>query len=733
MIQRLEPGSTAYNIVAFWRCPEHVDSDRFVGGVQRLVARHEILRATFRDDGSGVPAVHLRDDNPVLVRDLGPLPEEELRRVVREAGEAASRSPFDLANEPPVRFVVFRWGAGQAALLVTAHHIAVDAWSMSLLERELAAACVGELGPPPGVQYADYAAWQRGSEGSAEIAADVEWWRRTLAGAPPVSTFPADGARSPEARGALHGFEWSRELSEEVRALAQKHGATVYMALVAACAAVLHWQTGQDDVVLGSPMGDRDRPELETVVGPFVNLLALRLDLRDDPTFADLLVRAREAVLGAHEHRQAPFEKLVEVLKPVRSFEHAPLFQIAVVQHAAARPGDASAAIASGGAIFDLTWFVREIDGRLVGSLEYRADLYSKVTIERLARRLEAVLEAAVVDAGRRVSEVSLLTPDEERRILVDFNATARAVDATPFAGQLERQVKASPEACAVSFEGEALTYRELNRRANQLARLLRTQAIGPGVVVGLSVPRCPAMLISLLAIQKSGATYLPLDPDFPSDRLAFMLEDSGARALVTKGDVRIEVPETVARIDLDAAREAIAGEPGEDLADGPAPSDLAYILYTSGSTGRPKGVRVSHAALSNFLGAMREEPGIGPSDVLAAVTTLSFDIAGLELYLPLTVGARVELIAKATASDGPALAAALGERGATLLQATPSTWRLLVEAGWRPPSGFRALSGGEASAAVAGNMAVPLTTKAIVRKSASRPAMPSTMPRKKV
>ena len=696
MLHRLDPASTAYNMVALWGAPKDVAPERLVAAIETVVQRHEILRARFLDDGSGVPTMQVGAPAPVEVHDVSALPEDELQLLVDAAIQKAAHSPFDLASEPPIRFAVYRRSADRLATLVTAHHIAVDAWSMTMLEREIADACTrtGEL-PAPDVQYADYAAWQRRTQ-DIGLNADVAWWKKHLAGIPPVSTFPPDRPRSSETTGSAHEFCWSRELSDGIRAVARESGATVYMALLAACAAAIRWQTGQQDIVLGSPMGDRDRPELETVVGPFVNLLVLRLDASGDPTFGELLERAREAVFSAHEHRTVAFEKLVEELKPVRSFDHAPLFQVAVVQHNA--PTEAASSITGGGAIFDLTWFVREVDGQLAGSFEYRADLYSSDAVARIAARLEAILTAAVADRQRRLSTISLLTDDERRDVLTRFNDTRRELDPAPFPAQLERQARATPDVRAVAFEGSELTYAELNRRANQLASHLGGQGIGRGAIVGLCMPRSLEMVVALVAIQKSGAAYLPLDPDFPADRLGFMLADSGLRALVTNGEVPFTVPEGVARVDLGASEKAIAAEPGDDRdGRGPAPTDLAYVIYTSGSTGRPKGVRIAHGALSNFLGSMRTEPGIAASDVLAAVTTLSFDIAGLELYLPLTVGARVQLVPKETAVDGVALAEALASSGATILQATPSTWRLLIEAGWRARPGFRAFCGGEA------------------------------------
>jgi amino acid adenylation domain-containing protein len=699
VLNRLEPDSTDYNLVATWPSQGPADTTRVLEAIQSLPRRHEILRARYGDDG-GVPFVRLLppESVPVEVRDLRDRPEAEQQAEIRAAAESAALTPFDLAIDPVVRFVVFLVAGGRVVTLAAAHHIAVDGWSLGLLGQEVASAYLGSdpPPPPPKLQYADFAAWQRSPDMVRAAAAETGWWKRQLAGIPPLCSLPPDRSGSSRPTGATHAIPFGPELSSGIRAMAKEEGATVYMVVLSACASVLRWYNGQDDIVLGSPMGLRERPEFETIIGPFVNLLVLRMDLSDDPTFSTLLARARSALLDAHAHRNVRFEQLVEELNPTRSRVHSPLFQVAVVQPNVAGP--ASASVLGGGATFDLTFYVGETEGRLVGAIEYRSDLYTTDFIDRAALRLQSVLAAAVANRHRHLSETSLLLPDEERLVVHQFNATSRAIDPAPFPVQFARQARSTPDAPAVRFEGVEVTYRALDERSTQVARQLRTLGIGHGAIVGLCMPRSLDMVVALLGIQKTGAAYLPLDPDFPAERLDFMLADGGARALITNGPTPpgLAVPAGVARVDLAATRAAVEAQETGTLDGGPDPSDLAYLIYTSGSTGRPKGVRIRHDALSNFLGSMRDEPGLRSADVVAAVTTLSFDIAGLELYLPLTIGARIELLSKATASSGTALARALTESGATVLQATPATWRLLVQADWRAPPGFRALCGGE-------------------------------------
>jgi amino acid adenylation domain-containing protein len=695
VIHQLEPENTAYNMAVIWPGAEGIDGELTAEAIVRLAQRHDILRATFRDD-AGKPRVQLAAGPDVQILDVTGLTDLEAHELLEADRHAASHRPFDLENDPAIRWAIYRLSKGRTAVLVSAHHIAIDQWSFGILRQEFFAECesVGR-GEGPSVaaapQYSDYAAWQRRMHASPAAAADLDWWAQRLAGIPQFSTFPPDRLGE-NATGASRPFCWNAELTRAIHALAQKQGVTVYMTLLAACAVALRAYSGQADLVLGSPMGVREQAEFERIIGPFVNLLLLRLNLGDDPSFDELLTRARNAVLDAYDHRQASFATLVERLNPVRAFDRSPLFQVSVVMHDSV--GGDTGEIWSGGAIQDLTWYAAEIDGRLQGSFEYRSDLYQAETIDQIALHLQAVLRAAVQDPQRKISQISLLTPAELKKVVSNFNATDVALDPAPFIVQFERQAAATPDAVALAFEGATLNYDALNRRANSFARGLRSVGVVEGTLVGVGMKRSLDMLAALLAIQKAGAAYLPLDPAFPKERLSFMLADSGARVLLSDGGASLGAPPGVAV--LDPAAFDVAALEDANLGERVAPDAVAYILYTSGSTGDPNGVVIDHAALSNFLGAMRIAPGLSDRDVMAAVTTISFDIAGLELYLPLMVGGRIELISAETSSDGRALSRQLETSGATVLQATPATWRLLIDTDWRGPARFRALCGGE-------------------------------------
>ena len=432
------------------------------------------------------------------------------------------------------------------------------------------------------------------------------------------------------------------------------------------------------------------------MVGPFVNLLVLRLDLSDNPSFTELLSRAKAATLDAHDHRHTSFEQLVARLQPARTLNRSPIFQVAVVLHNAATGDDPK--ILGGGAIHDMTWFVRETPDGIAGSIEYRTDIYTAETVTRVLQHLEMLLRSAVAAPSTPVGALALASPEERRALVAMAQSPATAIDLTPFPQQFERQVDATPARSAISFGDATLTYDALNRRANRIARHLASRGAGKGAIVGVCLERGFDLAATLIAIQKTGATYLPLDPRHPAERRAYMLDDCGCSLLVVDATTAEDCSDAdgAQLVDLDADAGLIGKLDDSNLPGGPTGDDAVYLIYTSGSTGRPKGVAVSHRNLSNFLGSMRETPGLEPDDILAAVTTVSFDIAGLELYLPLVVGARIDLIDQETATDGDLLKARLAESGTTVLQATPATWRLLIEADWSGGAAFRALCGGE-------------------------------------
>ncbi|HSF41241.1 MAG TPA: amino acid adenylation domain-containing protein, partial [Thermoanaerobaculia bacterium] len=694
-LDRLEPGSL-YNIPAALRLEGSLAVPALAHALAAVTGRHEALRTTFPERGGRpVQAIAPPPLASLPVVDLAALPASHRREALdRELAREAAH-PFDLVAEPLLRTVLFRLDEREHVLALTVHHIVADAWSIGVFVHELGelygAFAAGRPSPLPAleIQYADFALWQRGWLTGAALERLVAAWRERLSGAPSSLDLPTDRPRPPVQtfRGASLPGLFGAETAEELRGLARREGATLFMTLLAAFSELLHRHSGQEDLVVGTPIAGRGRREIEGLIGLFLNTLALRTDLSGDPSFRGLLTRVRGAALDAYALQDLPFEKLVEELQPSRDLSRSPVFQVMLsLQNtppaSLALPGLALEALRvdSGTAKFDLLLSLAEEDGGIRGSLEYNSGLFDAATVGALLSRFAILLAGIAADPDRRLSELPLLSAAELRQILHGWNDTAVEVPREPVHRLFEAQVERTPDAVAAVFQGESLTYAGLNARANRLAHRLRSLGVGPEALVGVSLERSLDLLVAVLGILKAGAAYLPLDPSYPAERLAFMLQDSGA-ALV-----------------LDAPEEAgPARDPGNPQGDA-GPQSRAYVLYTSGSTGRPKGVQVPHSALTNFLAAMGREPGLRAGDVLLAVTSLSFDIAALELYLPLLAGARVEITSGEAAGDGRRLLALLRSSGATVVQATPATWGMLLEASWEETDRLRlAMTGGEA------------------------------------
>jgi amino acid adenylation domain-containing protein len=523
-----------------------------------------------------------------------------------------------------------------------------------------------------------------------------------------VLELPTDRPRPPFQTflGAQKGFVISQGLNESLHLLSRREDVTLFMTLLAAFQTLLLRYSGQDDIAVGSPIANRNRVEVEGMIGFFVNTLVLRTDLRGNPSFRELLGRVREVALGGYAHHHIPFEKLVEELNPERNTSHTTLFQVMLVlQNAFGEvpefPGLSIEPFAVGTdtAKFDLTLYLREDAGGMRGNWEYNTDLFDGPTIERMIGHFLTLLEGIVVNPDLRLSALPLLTEAERYQLLVEWNDTKRDYPKDKCIHELfEKQVERTPDAIALIFEDQQLTYRELNRRVNQLAHYLRKHGVGPEVLVGICMERSLEMVIGLLGILKAGGAYVPLDPAYPKERLAFMLEDARVPILLTQEGQLSTMPEYNGHvICLDRDCEKLSRESEVDPVSGVNPGNLAYVIYTSGSTGKPKGVQISHRAVVNFLFSMLKEPGLSENDVLLSVTTLSFDIAALELFLPLITGARTVLVSREMALDGSQLLKRLKEGDATVMQATPATWRLLLEAGWHNKIGLKMLCGGEA------------------------------------
>jgi amino acid adenylation domain-containing protein len=719
-VQQMDPQSAAYNLPLTIPLPA-VDVALLERVLSEIVRRHETLRTTF----------DVVDGQPLQI--VGPAAAVRLPVVDLRAADAAARAaemqrvkrdlftaPFDLRLGPLVRFTVILLPEGAAELLIALHHIVTDGWSVALLFDELRAISLayvrGEPSPlpEPPVQYADYAAWQRAWLTGEVLERQLSYWRTRLAGLSALE-LPTDRPRPAiqTVNGASQSFLLSRRLSEGLHALSRESGVTLYMTLLAAFQALLARYSGQTDIVVGTSNGNRRQVETERLIGFFVNTQVMRVDVGGDPTFADLLARVSTSALEAYDHQELPFEKLVEELHPRRDLSRSPLFDVMfILQNTPLEVFSRGTSLAGlpetgiraadlpvqrGTAKFDLTLCTAEVGDRIGGSLEYNADLFEDATISRLLDHFERVLTEVVADPRRRLSTISLLTADD-RASLARWNDTAAPIPAGCVHDLVTAQVRRTPDAIAVEGDHESLTYDALDRTSNRLARRLCEVGVGSGSLVAVCLTRTPRMVAAVLAVLKAGAAYVPLDPEYPRDRLEFMLADSHAAALVTEASIAEMLPASATpRVLLDDADGALARTSDAPLAPLATPLHPAYVIYTSGSTGRPKGVVVPHRAMVNLLATIAQAPGISADDVLLSVTTLAFDIAGLEIFLPLIAGARVVVADRADTLDGTRLKQRLARSGATLLQATPATWRMLLDAGWDGTPQVRMITGGEA------------------------------------
>jgi amino acid adenylation domain-containing protein len=695
VLHQLDPENSSYNMPDAVRLTGPLKARTLELSLNEIVRRHEVLRTTFETTEDGpvqVIAPTLKLELPLL--DLSRLPERERETEARRLASEEAARPFDLARGPVLRAALLRLGPDEHVLLFTVHHIASDVWSMGVLVKEVMALynafSKGEASPLAElpIQYADFAVWQRKRLQGAELERQLGYWRRQLAGAPAVLELPADRVRpaAQSYRGASLSFSLSRELSASLLQLARQENCTPFMLLLAAFNTLLHRYTGQSDIVVGTPMAGRSRAETEGLIGFFVNTLVLRTDFIGDPSFRQLLALAREASLGAAAHQDLPFEKLVEELQPERDLSRSPLFQVmfalqnvrleeAALSELQMEPAGEAPEIAK----FDLTLFMSESAGGLGGSLEYNTDLFDSATIARMAGHFKRLLASVAEGPDRRVSALEILTDDERDALLVKYNETAAAYPEASCAHELfERQADETPDAPAVSFRDERVTYGELNRRANQLARRLRELGVGPDVLVGVLVGRSPDMTVALLGVLKAGGAYLPLDSSQPRERLSLVLSDAGVRVLVTHESFRDSLAGHDARlVCLDSERAALERLGGQNLDPVATPANLAYVIYTSGSTGTPKGAMIPHRGLVNYLSWCVGAYAVAEGRGAPVHSPVGFDLTVTSLFAPLLAGRETRLLPE---EDGvEVLGRALREgRDYSLVKITPAHLEVL-------------------------------------------------------
>ena len=711
---QFEPGSPSYNLPRAVRLQGKLNINALSASLNEIIKRHEILRTSFAiADGQPIQIISDSINLKLPIIDLQNLsPQQREAELYRLAKEEA-QTGFDLTQTPLLRAKLLQLDAEEHVILLTLHHIISDGWSNDILIREVAtlytAFCAGRHSPLPQlpIQYVDFAIWQRQWLEGEALKNQLAYWQKQLSGELPILQLPTDRPRPivQTHAGKTLSFVLPKNLSEELKTLSKQEGVTLFMTLLAAFKTLLYRYTNQTDILVGSPIANRNRSEIENLIGFFVNTLVLRSNLSGNPTFRDLLKQLRSVALEAYAHQDLPFEKLVEEIQPERNLSHNPLFQVMfVLQNVAMRklelPGLEVESLENNGTIakFDLTLVIEDVEQGLIANFEYNTDLFDDITISRLATNFEVLLTGIVANPQQHLGELPLLTTAEEHQSL-EWGKGKTSQQPELLLHQLfEAQVEKTPDAIAVVFEDQQLTYCELNAKANQLAHYLRSLGVKPEVLVGICVERSLEMVIGLLAILKAGGAYIPLDPNYPKERLKFILEDTQAPVLLTQVSLLEETPQHKAQVVcLDTDWHLIARQGQENLLCKLNTDNLAYTIYTSGSTGKPKGVQISHSALSNFLYSMRQAPGLTSQDTLLAVTTYSFDIAALELFLPIIVGARLVVASREVASDGIQLSAKIIDSKATVMQGTPATWQLLLAAGWDGNHQLKILCGGEA------------------------------------
>jgi len=716
-LDQFRPGDTAYLIPWSLRLTGPLDVGALERSLDEIVRRHEVLRTTF-DIEAGEPVQVIRPYSklrmPVVNLTAFSDPVAEARRLAADEGAL----PIDLRRGPMVRAHLLRLGAEDHVLLFTMHHIAFDGSSRGVFARELEALyeaySSGRESPlaEPTLQYADYTVWQREQLSGDKLERQLDYWKATLEGISGNLDLPTDRPRPAvlSAKGGAQFFRIDANLKHDLTLLARRHNATLYMTLLAAFQVLLSRYSGQMDVVVGSPIAGRNRPELEGLIGLFANMIALRSSLQGNPSFTELIGRTRETCLGAFANQDVPFEKLVESLPVDRHSGQNPVFQaVFALQNVPSRVFQLRGVkiepfrISETAAKFDISLLLTESPEIIQGRIEYHADLFDEPTVGRMVGHYLNLLEGIVRTPDCPVFELPLLSAEEEREQLERSALSCPTSSVSRCIHELfEEQVSRGPDNIAVIFEHERLTYAELNARANQLAHRLRALGADPESLIGICLDRSPDMVVAILAVLKCGGAYLPLDPVYPPERRAFMLEDARVPILITESRLRLGKPVEAHTIILDEDWPSLAQEPVGNLEHSSSPENAAYVIYTSGSTGRPKGVVITHANVVRLFTATDHWFGFGPSDTWTLFHSFAFDFSVWEIWGALLYGGRLVVVPWMTSRSPELFHDLLVDQKVTVLNQTPSAFRNLIAADERSPrSGEIALRyvifGGEA------------------------------------
>ncbi|MBC8229645.1 amino acid adenylation domain-containing protein [bacterium] len=698
-LNQFEPGSFAYNEPAAFRLTGSLNVAALEQSLNEIVRRHEVLRTTFPTvDEQPVQAIAPDLNLTLPVVDLRELPETEWEVKAQQLATEATQQVFDLAKGPLLRVKLLRLAKEEHILLLTMHHIIFDGWSSNVFFRELAALYKAfstgrpSLLPELPIQYVDFAVWQQQWLQSEVLESQLSYWKQQLGDCPPVLELYTDRPRPAVRtdRGETQSLPLPKSLLEALKALSRQEGVTLFMTLLAAFKTLLYRYTGQEDIIVGTPIAGRNWVEIEGLIGLFLNALAMRTDLYGNPTFRQLLSRVREVSLGAYAHQDLPFERLVEELQPERTLSHTPLFQVMFVfENTPTPPLEilpgltlSPPKVNSKTAKYDLTLYMKERAEELRCSLEYNIDLFDATTITRMLGHFQTLLEGIVANPYQHISYLPLLTEAERQQMLVAWNDTQTDYPQDESITQLfEAQVERSPEATAFIFEDQKLSYKELNRRANQIAHYLQTLGVGPEVVVGLCMERSLEMVVGLLGILKAGGAYLPLDPAYPKERLAFMFEDTQVPVLLTKKQFVEILPKDGAQVVcLDLDDKVIARQSEENPVSDVTTESMAYAIYTSGSTGHPKGVAAPHKQILNRLSWMWASYPFKAGEVACQKTALNFVDSIWELLGPLLQGVPTVIIPDKILKKTSEFVRVLAEHDVTRLWVVPSLLRVMLD-----------------------------------------------------
>ncbi len=695
-LHQLQPESPLYNESALFAITGHLNSDALVKSINEIIQRHEILRTAFQNlDGQTQQIISSKLTVTLPIINIEKYLDEQ-EKIIKKIITEQSSQPFDLTQVPLLRGMLIRLKPQEHIMLLTMHHIISDGWSWRLFYQELTVLYPafenGNVSPLPElpIQYADFALWQREYLNDKNYKFELAYWKQKLQNLPPVLALPTDNPRPAvqSYRGAREALILSESITNRLKSLSQQEGVTLFMLLLAAFKTLLYRYTGQTDLVVGTPVANRNQIETEKLLGCFINTLVLRTDFSDNPSFREILGRTRETTLAAYAHQDLPFEQLVKELQPDRTLSHNPLFQVMFVfqdtpLQALELPGLKLAPLItdSGIAKFDLTLFLEDTKQELIGAIEYNTDLFKADTIRRMIGHFQILLEGIVSNPDTNISKLPLLTNVEQKQLIVGWNCTGKDFFQDQCIHQLfAAQVERTPDAVAVVFENEQLTYQQLNQKANQLAHYLQHRGVEPEKLVGICIERSLDMVIALLGILKAGGAYLPLDPSYPQERLAFMIQNSQISILISQQHLVEKFPVITEVICLDTNLEQIAHESLENPVCNITPENLAYVIYTSGSTGKPKGAMNTHRGICNRLLWMQDTYQLTTTDCVLQKTPFSFDVSVWEFFWTLLAGARLVIAQPGGHQDPNYLINLIAQQQITTLHFVPSMLQAFLE-----------------------------------------------------